>query len=215
MSTAAQSEKKSTALPSFNAAPETGFPNAAKIALRLRGERVTGPAGSDVWRRAVNGRGDRKHPASLDAPAQEPDQDHHRERAREQERRRLHGAPRHPHHLVQALRVSRLVLDRPVAHRRELAGRLELLQRGGARVDASRLREGRKECAGEGDEERKARFADLRLPIHSRVRSDQRHQRRRRGAGRLRQFGIAGHDQQGPPRLPPVRQPRTAISLGM
>src|SRR5467141_3481656 len=40
MSTAAQSEKKSTALPSFNAAPETGFPNAARIALRLRGERV-------------------------------------------------------------------------------------------------------------------------------------------------------------------------------
>src|SRR6185369_14431786 len=53
ISTAAQSEKKSSAFPSFSAAAASGWPSAAAIALTVRGASGAGPAGSAAWRSAV------------------------------------------------------------------------------------------------------------------------------------------------------------------
>ena len=52
--TAAQSEKKSNALASLSAAPESGCPSEASTAPRSRGASMAGPAGSEVCRSAVN-----------------------------------------------------------------------------------------------------------------------------------------------------------------
>src|SRR5882672_1610245 len=52
--TAAQSEKKSNALASLSAAPESGCPSEASTAPRSRGASIAGPAGSEVCRSAVN-----------------------------------------------------------------------------------------------------------------------------------------------------------------
>src|SRR3984893_817818 len=50
--TAAQSEKKSNALASLRAAPESGCPSEATTAPRSRGARIAGPAGSEAGRSA-------------------------------------------------------------------------------------------------------------------------------------------------------------------
>src|SRR6202022_617372 len=52
--TAAQSEKKSNALASLRAAPESGCPSEAITAPRSRGARIAGPAGSEACRSAGN-----------------------------------------------------------------------------------------------------------------------------------------------------------------
>src|SRR5438067_10242235 len=51
--TAAQSEKKSTALPSLSAAPDSVCPRAARTALTFRGVRTAGPTRRD-WPKAAN-----------------------------------------------------------------------------------------------------------------------------------------------------------------